>query len=230
MTRNIYLKGKMGKLFGEHWKLNADTVQEAMHGIDVQRENKLTKYLVDCTEKGIMFHVQKGKELLDYTNLSTTLGEEDLIITPIPAGAGRFADRLKVIVGIALIVAAIFFPPTVGILGMTVAQTTAAMLFVGSTLAMRGIMGLMTPKDPSEAGDSYYFDGPVNNVKQGVPVPLLYGRLIIGGSPMNFAFLEGDMSIGSNSQYLITPASEGTSAANSADYVTKTHTVDWSIK
>ncbi len=229
MTRNIYLKGKMGKLFGEHWKLNAATVQEAMHGIDVQRNNKLTKYLVDCTEKGIMFHVQKGKELLDYTNLSTELGEEDLIITPIPAGAGGFKDRLKVIIGVALIVAALFFPPTAGVLGLTAGQTVAAMLFVGSTLAMRGIMGLMTPKKPSEAGDSYYFDGPVNNVKQGVPVPLLYGRLIVGGSPMNFAFLEGDMSIGSNTQYLITSSSEGTSAANSTTIGENADAITWSI-
>lgn len=230
MTRNIYLKGKMGKLFGEHWKLNAATVQEAMHGIDVQRNNKLTKYLIECTEKGIMFHVQKGKELLDYTNLSTTLGEEDLIITPIPAGAGKFADRLKVIIGVALIIASIFFPPTAGILGMTVLQTQAVMLFVGSALAMRGIMGLMTPKKPSEAGDSYYFDGPVNNVKQGVPVPLLYGRLIVGGSPMNFAFLEGDMSVGSNTEYLITSSSEGNSAANSTTLDEIADSITWSIK
>ena len=229
MTRNIYLKGKMGKLFGEHWKLNAATVQEAMHGIDVQRNNKLTKYLVDCTEKGIMFHVQKGKELLDYTNLSTELGEEDLIITPIPAGAGGFKDRLKVIIGVALIVAALFFPPAAGLFGMSIATTQAVMLVVGSTLAMRGIMGLMTPKKPSEAGDSYYFDGPVNNVKQGVPVPLLYGRLIVGGSPMNFAFLEGDMSVGSNTQYLITSSSEGTSAANSTTIGENADAITWSI-
>ena len=94
---------------------------------------------------------------------------------------------------------------------------------------MRGIMGLMTPKKPSEAGDSYYFDGPVNNVKQGVPVPLLYGRLIVGGSPMNFAFLEGDMSIGSNTQYLITSSSEGTSAANSTTIGENADAITWSI-
>lgn len=217
MTRNIYLKGKMGKLFGEHWKLNAATVQEAMHGIDVQRENKLTKYLVDCTEKGIKFHVQKGKELLDYTNLSTTLGEEDLIITPIPAGAGA-SDVLKAIVGIALIITALFFPPAAGLLGMSVAATQAVMLTVGALLTMNGIMGMMTPEEPSEAGESHFFDGPVNNVKQGVPVPLLYGRLIVGGTPMNFSFLEGDANLATNPQYIITPSNEGNSAANSTSY------------
>ena len=37
MTRNIYLKGRMGKLFGEHHRLNCKTVQEAMHAIDTMK-------------------------------------------------------------------------------------------------------------------------------------------------------------------------------------------------
>ena len=230
MTRNIYLKGKMGKLFGEHWKLNAATVQEAMHGIDVQRGNKLTKYLVDCTEKGIKFHVQRGEELLDYENLTTTLGKEDLIITPIPAGAG-ISDVFKAIVGIALIITAIFFPPAAGLFGMSVAMTQAAMLGVGALLTMNGMMGLMTPKEPSEAGESHFFDGPVNNVKQGVPVPLLYGRLIVGGSPINFSFLEGDSNLTTKTQYIVTPSGQGNSAANSSAYSTVTNNygenIDW---
>ena len=222
MTRNIYLKGKMGKLFGDHWTLNAATVQEAMHGIDVQRENKLTKYLTECTEAGIEFYVQKGEELLGYDNLTMELGKNDLIITPVPAGAGSFADGLKTVIGIALIVVALFFlPTTFAVLGMTAAQTQAALMFIGGLLTMNGIIGLMTPLDPSEAGKGHFFDGPVNTTKQGIPVPLLYGELIIGGTPMNFSFLDGDMNIGSHSQYFITPASSGSgsSAANSGTAV-----------
>jgi len=236
MTRNIYLKGKMGKLFGEHWTLNAATVQEAMHGIDVQRQNKLTKYLVECTEKGIMFHVQKGEEFLDYTNLSTTLGEEDLIITPIPAGAGGLGDVFKAVLGIALIITAIFFPGSLPAIGaLTSAQVAAGAMLIGSLLVMQGITGLMTPKKATEGGEGYFFDGPVNTVKQGVPVPLLYGRLIIGGSPINFAFLEGDMSVGGNTGYFITPSTEGASAANSATAISSgiqsvSDAVTWELK
>ena len=102
MTRTIYLQGKMGELFGEVWNLNAATVSECMNGIDCQREGKLKQYLMDCTEKGIMFTVQKGKEFLDYDNLQMNLGENDLIITPVPAGSAN--KLLKVIVGFALMV------------------------------------------------------------------------------------------------------------------------------
>ena len=73
MTRTIYLNGKMGELFGKVWKLNAATVAECMHGIDCQREGKLKKYLLDCTEKGIMFTVQRGEEFLDYDNLQMNI-------------------------------------------------------------------------------------------------------------------------------------------------------------
>jgi len=216
MTRNIYLKGKMGKLFGEHWTLNAATVQEAMHGIDVQRENKLTKYLTECTEAGIEFYVQKGEEVLGYDNLNMELGKDDLIITPVPAGAGSFGDRLKTIIGIALIIIGIMNPAfLISLGGKYATYLRIGVLLAGSLLTMRGVTGLMTPKDASEAGEGYFFDGPANTVKQGIPVPLLYGELIVGGSPMNFSFLGGDMNVGSHSQYFITPAgsSSGTSAA-----------------
>ena len=222
MTRNIYLKGKMGKLFGDHWTLNAATVQEAMHGIDVQRENKLTKYLTECTEAGIEFYVQKGEEVLGYDNLNMELGKDDLIITPVPAGAGSFGDGLKTIIGIALLIIGIMNPAWLVTMGGAYATyLQLAVLLAGSLLTMRGVTGLMTPLDASEAGEGYFFDGPTNTVKQGIPVPLLYGELIVGGSPMNFSFLDGDMNIGSHSQYFITPASSGSgsSAANSGTAV-----------
>ena len=105
MTRTIYLQGKMGKLFGEVWNLNAATVRECMHGIDCQREGKLKQYLLDCTEQGINFTVQRGEEFLDYDNLQMELGKDDLIITPVPAGSGN--KLLKVIVGLALLYAGV---------------------------------------------------------------------------------------------------------------------------
>ena len=50
----------MGKLFGEHHRLNCKTVQEAMHAIDVMKGG-LRQYLMDCTENNVGFTVQKEK-------------------------------------------------------------------------------------------------------------------------------------------------------------------------
>ena len=70
------------------------------------------------------------------------------------------------------------------------AMTTKAVQAVGTNLAMSGVMGYLTPDTPSASGKSYLFDGPENNVKEGVPVPLLYGQLLVGGSVINFGVEE----------------------------------------
>jgi len=190
MTRNIYLKGKMGKLFGEHWKLNASTVREAMNGIDVQREGKLKQYLIDCTEKGIEFTVQRGEDFLEYDNLQMELGNDDIIITPLPVGAGKTAGRIKAIIGVALIVIGIIammggFPE-----GSQLAAAGWYLIAAGSLLASIGIVEMLTPDTPSNSSDGYLFNGPENSVKQGIPLPLCYGELIVGGAPINFGFTD----------------------------------------
>lgn len=190
MTRTFYLNGKMGELFGKEWKLNAATIREGMKGIDVQRENKLTKYLVDCTEKGINFTVQRGEDFLDYDNLQMDLGKDDIIITPVPAGSlSKFG---KLIIGIALVATGLWLGGLAGAatgakaFGLYIAS--AAALTVGGFLTSSAISEYFAPKPPSPTEEGYLFDGPENTVKQGIPVPLCYGQLEIGGTPMNFGF------------------------------------------
>ena len=190
MTRTIYLNGKMGELFGEVWKLNAATVAECMHGIDCQREGKLKKYLLDCTEKGIQFTVQRGKEFLDYDNLQMNLAEDDLIITPVPAGS---ANKLgKLIAGFILLVTGAWIAMVgVSALGLTAAGAAAlsvAVGLMGSALLNSALSEYMAPKKGMERGDAFLFDGPVNNAKEGIPVPLAYGELLVGGTPISFGF------------------------------------------
>ena len=72
---------------------------------------------------------------------------------------------------------------------------------------MSGVIGYMTPESPSESGDSYLFDGPQNNTKQGVPVPLLYGQLIVGGAITNFGFIDSKISYEQTGYTLISPDS-----------------------
>jgi predicted phage tail protein len=215
MTRTIYLNGKMGELFGEVWKLNAATVAECMHGIDCQREGKLKQYLLDCTEKGIMFTVQRGKEFLDYDNLQMNLAEDDLIITPVPAGSGN--KLLKVIVGFALLVlggwaalAAAGAATTAGAIGYMALATAAGL--IGSALLNSGMAEYMAPKKPGEQGDAFLFDGPVNNTKQGIPVPLAYGQLMVGGTPIAFGFTDRETTASSGFTF-----KSGTSVAYATD-------------
>ena len=186
MTRNIYLTGRMGELFGEHHRLNCKTVQEAMHAIDCMKGG-LRKYLIDCTDSGVEFTVQKGEEFLEGNEIDLELGKDDIIISPIPKGSN---DVLKTIIGIALIIGSFFIDPS----GMTAAnlmKLQAAMFTVGVNLALNGIIGLTTD-DPEELNeqDSTLFNGPINNTKSGVPVALCYGEMEVGGAVVNFGFTD----------------------------------------
>ena len=194
MTRTIYLNGKMGELFGKVWKLNAATVAECMHGIDCQREGKLKQYLVDCTEKGIMFTVQRGEEFLDYDNLQMNLTEDDLIITPVPAGSKNKLGKLiagfflMVVGGMAALAAAGAFGAGAILTGALYMAGAVAAGLIGSALVNSALSEYMAVKKGMERGDAFLFDGPVNNAKEGIPVPLAYGQLIVGGTPISFGF------------------------------------------
>lgn len=209
MTRTIYLQGKMGELFGKVWNLNAATVRECMHGIDCQREGKLKQYLLDCTEQGINFTVQRGEEFLDYDNLQMELGKDDLIITPIPAGSGN--KLLKVIVGFALLVTGAWIAAGALELGALATATLAtAVTLVGSVLLNSGVAEYMAPKSPGDTGDAFLFDGPVNTVKQGVPVPLAYGQILAGGGTISFGFT--DTAVNSHRGFTFGSSTGGTTS------------------
>ena len=206
MTRNIYLKGRMGKLFGEHHRLNCKTVQEAMHAIDVMKGG-LRQYLMDCTENGVGFTVQKGEELLSQQEVGLELGKDDIVITPIPKGA-EMSDVAKIIIGITLIVVGFMFGDSSG---TTFEKGIALLASVGASLALQGIIGLTTdePEELNEE-DSTLFNGPINNTKSGIPVPLAYGRMEVGGAVVNFGFTDYRITGNQGYQFVSKGTTSGT--------------------
>ena len=201
----------MGELFGELHRLNVKTVQEAVHAIDTMKGG-LRKYLIDCTENDIYFTVQKGEDFLDYNTLDLELGEHDIIITPVPRGAGN--EVLQIIVGIALIVGGFMLGSGESVSkGMQL--LASVMVNVGLQLALNGIVELLSD-DPDELDEdkSQLFNGPINNTKSGVPVPLCYGEMEVGGAVVNFGFT--DARITSHQGY--TFVSKGNSANDGTNY------------
>ena len=221
----------MGELFGEVHRLNVKTIQEAMNAIDTLKGG-LRTYLTDCTENGIEFTVQKGEEFMDYDNLAMELGKDDIIISPVPAGSA--SDIVKTIIGILLIVASFFVP---GLGPITQTQMQAALFTVGVNLALMGIIE-MTMDEPEELDEqnSTLFNGPINNTKSGIPVPLAYGELEVGGAVVNFGFT--DYRIKGNAGYEFvskgTATGTGTSGTGGAGSSGGTggsdSTITWSIK
>jgi len=199
---HVKLMGEMGEKFGAEWNMDVSNFRDVFRLIDCQT-NGFKQYLTDCAEEGINFTIQNGEDLVDGTLDAMIAPVKDIVvITPVAAGAGM-KDVLKVVFGVFLIM----YGPAMaeGLFGAGVeaegvvelerlqkakAFTTKAIQGVGTNLALSGVQGYLTPDTPSTSGKSYLFNGPENNVKEGVPVPLLYGQLMVGGSVINFGVEE----------------------------------------
>lgn len=203
--QTVYLNGELAK-FGEKWETSCSTIPEILRLIECQTDG-FRKHLMEAAEAGLEYTIQKGKDFIDEEELLLSIGEEDIIITEVPAGSK--GGGLKAVLGVVIFVAAVVasgggFAATFGsfakfgaaITSMTPFQ--AGLALFGTSLAMAGISEMMMPGpevDSTEENQSYLFQGPTNVGSQGMPVPLAYGELIIGGSPMGLSFSSTPITI-----------------------------------
>lgn len=150
------------------------------------------------------YEVRVGSRALqlgnDPSELHLPTGQREVIsIIPVIAGAGGGTG--KILAGIGLIAAAILIAPAgAGFLGLGagfVAGATAAAVStvvgtIGVSLALGGVAQLLTPTPRLKSGGSasegdytdpkrsYSFSGVQNVSRQGVPVPVVYGEVIVG--------------------------------------------------
>jgi len=186
--KRVHLLGNLGEKFGPLWRANCSTVSEALRLIECQCPD-FKRYLIEVVEQGTNFAVRTGKELLETgEELHMNILEDDIYITEVPAGSGGWG---KIIVGAILIVVGILLMLTPGgqAEGVTLAKIGAGIAFsIGLNLVMAGVNELLMPKPDKGKQGGAFFSGPINTIKQGQPVPLLYGELIVGGAPISVSY------------------------------------------
>lgn len=173
----VTLNGQLGKKFGRKWKLAVESVSEALQLIEANKPGVLSWMRANMT-KFDRYHVKIERHDGAVNDVSeqelsmTSVGVKSITITPVIAGAGA---GLRIVIGAVLMVASFWLGPA------------APYAFsMGAALALGGIIELLSPTPKVASGSqrsdktSYYFDGPVNTVDQGVPVPLIYGRILAG--------------------------------------------------
>jgi predicted phage tail protein len=206
-VRKIRLEGELGEKFGEVWNLNVQTPHEAIRAIECQTKG-FRKHILDNAEKGIGYEVIIGDQGIKQEEelLYPSPMRDDFTIVPIVQGAKSRGFGM-ILMGAALFLtaggaAAFGMVGSEAIIGgavvesLSIAQaTTLAFQMAGTAGQMGMLMGgalmaggaamLLAPTIDGSAGNeeqSYLFDGAVNSVKQGTPVPILYGRMMVGGS------------------------------------------------
>ena len=181
--QKVKLVGEIAK-FGSSWETSCATISDIFKLIECQTPG-FRQHLVEGAEAGVGYTIKRGEDYLEEgEELLLSLNNEDIIITEVPAGAKSGVG--KIIAG-AIIIAISFIPGV----GQIAAGKLSMMLFaVGANLAISGITQLMAPgpETDQKQEEGYLFQGPQNNMQQGLPVPVCYGELLVGGAPMSLSF------------------------------------------
>lgn len=157
---NIYLKGRLGKEFGNHWKLEVKTPKEALQAIDMNTDGRFTRYLVDTVRsKKVSYSLMIGDQLVDDKDkvilVEGPIGRtEDITITPVIGGSmGTEAFWINLIIAV-------------------ISAVVSAMLAPSPNIDMGS-------NNDTARKDSYLFSGGPQPARQGKPVPVGYGRMMV---------------------------------------------------
>ena len=191
--QNVTLLGDMGEKFGENWTMEVSHMNDIVKLISCQ-EPEFRPYLIDAQDKGAgLLMLRGGKPLTDPDEYLLSVGEEDIAMGLLPTGEGgvamiisNAAHWLYAAYTATPIVAAVEGAAAVYASGFaTFAVRTVAQLLIMT--AITAISNYLAP-DPStdqDEAEGYLFGGVSNNVQEGVPVPVLYGELMVGGVVIN---------------------------------------------
>lgn len=187
--KKIILLGELGNKFGKVHNYDVKNTSEAIRALGANL-NGFKKHLIE--NKNVGYHVFIGENgVKDDAEFFEPVSKKDEIkIIPVVQGAA--SGELKVIAGIALIAIGVILAPT-GI--------GSALIPVGIGLTLSGVVQLLTPlpKAPTppqrqEDKAGYQFNGPVNTTVQGFPVPLGYGRMIVGSAVISAGITVEDIT------------------------------------
>jgi len=145
------------------------------------------------------YKVLVGDTSLTLDDLHSPVGQEEIKIVPVIAGAGGNAG--SILAGVALVGAAIALGPLgggflglgagiggAGAAGLLTAGISSAIGTIGAGLVLNGVAGLISPvpavpqgadtqQDPRK---SFSFSGVQNTSRGGTPVPIVYGKTLTG--------------------------------------------------
>ena len=197
MRNKITIYGDLAKIVGDrvfHAKINS--------AIDAYRFLKCNYPVLQNHMLEKNYIVKVGDKNIDETELFYPVGDDDIKIVPVAAGAKRAAN---VLTG-GLLIGASFLFPGAGIFGagsgLIGAKSTGFALkaltavgtglsYVGASMVLGGITQMITntPEDfqtdigsgaNANAGKSMTFNGIVNSSASGIGVPICYGEVFTG--------------------------------------------------
>jgi len=178
--KTIMLYGNLGAEFGRVHHYDVATPIEALKALSVTIKG-FKKSFIDGGSYRILVG-GKNDLTLDET-VNPISNKESIKIIPLVSGAGKSKGIFNIILGAALI----HFSGGLANGLSSSFMTKATFQQVGMSLIMSGVSQLLFPppkapvsQERPENMPSFIFNGAVNTTRQGNPVPLCYGRMIVG--------------------------------------------------
>jgi len=211
----VKVYGALRKKLGQcRFEFDAETPAQAFKALCVNFPG-LDTWLLNSEKDGVSYRVSIGKEKIDENNAVLALcpwsEREVLSITPVLAGAGGGGGGAQIALGFGLVALSFLLPGaglfgTTGLFGAGAAAATGtagalttlgvALSGMGAALVLGGIAQAISPvpvqsTSTFERGreaakmESFTFSGIVNTAKQGMPVPIAYGRCFVGSAVLS---------------------------------------------
>lgn len=192
----VIFHGLLAREFQSSYKVEVDSVYEAVRAIEANT-GRFYKFLADKKNKNLFFQIFIEK------NPVASLGELDLSIKHkkrihfFPVVRGNMTNEEMALYGAAGMAVGWGLDQLGGMVG---GWFGAALSFVGNilfevgaSLLLQGAINSLMPdvEDPPTIEDeaavmkstqSFTFQQPINNIQQGAPVPVGYGRLRVGSN------------------------------------------------
>ena len=203
--RTIKLSGFLGKKFGRAHRLAVDSPAEAIRALSVNI-NGFREFLENSHKNGVAYRFLVGNEALERSELKESLHMKHGASTTfelVPVINGAKSSLGQILFGAALMAFAWWAMPEIGFLavGAKGAIFAPAVFSMGMSLALGGVAQLLAPKVKAESKEavenkpSYIFNGAVNTVAQGNPVPILYGRMRVGSQVVSAGITSNDIPL-----------------------------------
>ena len=211
----VKVYGALRKKLGQcRFEFEAATPAQAIKALCVNFPG-LEKWLIDSEKDGVGYRVTLGKERVtdDLSPLIMPWSEKEVFsITPVIAGAGRGFG--SIVAGLGLVALAVVTGgSSIAFTGTGFAATTAggfaAATFgtklaiaagtLGLGLTFMGIAQAISPQpevpdfDESAQLESFSFSNVVNTSRQGLPVPIAYGRVFAGSAVISSSLDVADL-------------------------------------
>lgn len=203
----VKVYGRIAEFVGARsFKADVSTPAEAVRFL-LANFPGLEKFLVDGDREGYGYRVRVGGQPVMADDELQIPREKARTISIVPVLSGAGGGLGQIFAGIGLIAASILLGPVgavigglgAGVLGATAATVVAG---IGFSLALGGVAQMLSPipklntsmaggrasYSGSQNGDradpkrleSYNFSGIQNTSSQGLPVPVIYGRMWVG--------------------------------------------------